>query len=190
MIESITGVVLAGGKSSRMGENKALLPYRGKHLIDAPIKTLTAIFREVLLSVRNPDDYSAYPYQKITDDHEQIGPMDGIFAVLKSGRSRIFCAGCDMPHLNESLIRYLCGFSQFDAVIPVWDGKEQVLHAVYSEALLPSFQQSIAAQRYKITDALKSARVRYVEDSEIRRFDPAGDSFKNVNTPADYEKLR
>ena len=189
MIDSVTGVILAGGKSSRMGKDKALLPYQVKRLIDAPIETLTGLFSHVVLSVRDPLDYAEYALPKIADQYADIGPMGGICSVLKSGRERIFCVACDMPYLNEALITYLCGFTDFDAVIPVWDKREEMLHAVYSNTLVPVFEQAIRSGQYKLANAVASAQVRYIEPDEIRRFDPDGECFRNVNTPDDYEKL-
>ena len=189
MIDSVTGVILTGGKSSRMGKNKALLPYNGKRLMDAPIEILTRIFSKVILSVRDPLDYADDALPQIPDQHADIGPMGGICSVLKSGHKRIFCVACDMPFLNEALIAHLCDFTEFDAVIPVWEKREEMLHAVYSDSLVPIFEQAILSRRYKLTHVLASARVRYIEQNEIRQFDPLGKSFKNVNTPDDYEKL-
>jgi molybdopterin-guanine dinucleotide biosynthesis protein A len=189
MIDSVTGVILAGGKSSRMGKNKALLSYHGKRLIDAPIAILTRIFSNVVLSVREANDYAGYSLPKIADQYDAIGPIGGICSILKSGYSRIFCVACDMPFLNEALITHLCGISGFDAVIPVWEGREEVLHAVYSDTLIPRFEEVIQSRQYKLIHALSSSNVRYIGHEEIRRFDPTGDSFKNVNTPGDYEKL-
>ena len=187
MIDSATGVILAGGKSTRMGTNKALLPYKGKHLIDAAIEKMISLFTNVVLSVQE-ENYPDYSLPKIFDPYGGIGPMGGITSVLKSGESRIFCVACDMPFLNEEVIQYLCSFTD-DAVIPVWDGQKEVMHAIYSDRLIPDFEAAITAGRYKITDALQSSRVRYIDADDIRRFDPSGNTFKNVNTRADYEKL-
>jgi len=189
MMDSVTGVILAGGKSTRMGKNKSFLSYRGKNLIDVPIETLTGIFSDVVLSVRDPQDYSGYSLPKVVDQYSEIGPMGGITSVLKSRRQRIFCVACDMPFLNQALIKYLCDFLDFDAVIPVWEGRAEVMHSVYSDRLVPAFENAISSHLYKITDALKASHVRYVNADEIRRLDPSGDTFRNVNTPMDYEKL-
>ncbi|MCI0411500.1 molybdenum cofactor guanylyltransferase [bacterium] len=189
MIESVAGVILAGGKSTRMGKNKALLPYRDRYLIDAPIEILNGIFSRVFLSVRNQDDFAEYGLPKIPDLHPDIGPIGGITSILKAGISRAFCVACDMPYLNEAFIQYLCSLSDFDVVIPVWKGREEMLHAVYSESLLAGFEASIAAKKYKLRDALGAARVHFVTEEAIGQFDPSGKMFQNVNTPSDYEKL-
>jgi len=189
MIQSVTGVVFAGGKSTRMGRNKALLPYLGKNLIDSPIGKLTKIFSEVCLSVRDEEALPEYNLRKIPDVYPDTGPIGGITSILRAGIRRAFCVACDMPFLNQAFIEHLCSFQDFDAVVPVWKGREEMLHAVYSDVLLRRFESSILAQRYKLKDALGEAHVRFVTEEEIRKFDPSGTMFQNVNTPADYEKL-
>jgi len=189
MLQSVTGVVLAGGKSSRMRKNKALLPYLGKKLIDAPIEKMQGIFSRVVLSVKDPADYPEYSLLKIGDQYPQIGPIGGITSTLRSGIERAFFAACDMPFLNKALIEFICSFSDNDAVIPLWKGRPEVLHAVYSASLLQHFEEAIRAKRYRITDAFDRVRVHYIEEEEIRRFDPSGNSFRNVNTPSDYEMI-
>ncbi len=184
MITKVTGVILAGGKSTRMGQNKALLPYRGRVLIESVIEIMTSVFSRVVLSVHRPDAYPQFQLPRIVDRYTEIGPMGGITSALESGESRIFCVGCDMPFLNASLIQNLCNFDSFDAVIPVWQDRPQVLHALYSQSLLSSFQTNIAAGRYRITDALENTHFLYLYD-----LDPEGRSFQNLNTPADYDQV-
>src|SRR5918996_1173502 len=130
MIHSVTGVVLVGGKSTRMGKNKALLPYQGKNLVDAPIEKLSKIFSQVCLSVRDQEDLPEYNLRKIPDSYSDIGPIGGITSILKAGITRAFCVACDMPFLNEAFIQHLCSFEGFDAVIPRWKGREEMMHAV------------------------------------------------------------
>ena len=184
MIQQVTGVILAGGKSTRVGQNKALLPYRGRSLIESVIETMASVFSRVVLSVHQPDSYPQLQLPEIVDRYPEIGPMGGITSVLESGESRIFCVGCDMPFLNADLIQHLCSFDSFDAVIPVWQDRPQVLHALYSQSLLSSFQESITANRYRITDALENRQVLYLFD-----VDEDGRSFQNLNTPADYDEV-
>jgi molybdopterin-guanine dinucleotide biosynthesis protein A len=188
MMDLITGVVLAGGLSTRMRRDKALLPYQGRHLIDAPIEKLQLIFSSVVLSVKNSAEFAEYSLAKIEDRYQEIGPVGGITSVLQSGIERAFFVACDMPFLNRELIEFLCTFNE-EAVIPIWDSRPEVLHSIYSISLLPHLEEAIAQKRYKITDALKNAKVHYVEENEIRRFDATGNSFRNVNTPSDYEMI-
>jgi molybdenum cofactor guanylyltransferase len=189
MIHSVTGVILAGGKSVRMGRDKARLPYQNRNLIDAPIETLSQIFDTVILSVRQADHLAEYNLKKVVDRHGDIGPMGGITSVLAAGYERIFCVACDMPFLNQPLIRHLCSFSDFDAVVPQWEGRAEMMHAIYGASLLPAFAESIARGEYKLIDAVRGAKVRFLPEEEVRLFDPHGETFRNVNRPEDYEKL-
>src|SRR3990170_2474109 len=183
MITTVTGVVLAGGKSTRMGRNKALLPCGGKTLVEMVCEKLNLVFPRILLSVHQEEAYAGLHFSMVTDRYAEIGPIGGITSVLESGEDKIFCAACDMPFLNPDLIEFICQFSGFDAVLPVWRGKTEVLHALYSRDLLPAFQESISRGRYRITDALADARVKHVDAEQIWPIDPNGLSFRNLNTP-------
>ncbi len=191
MIDSITAVILAGGKSSRMGQNKALLQVEGKPLIERIGEILSAIFSKIVLSTSSQNAYPQLQLPEVVDRYSQTGPLGGITTVLESGLSPIFCVGCDMPFLNHNLIEYQCGLTQCcDAIIPVWNNHPQVLHGLYSKNLLPAFHSGLQEEQYKITDWLEEAEVCYLLEDEIRRFDPAGLSFRNINTPDDYKSLQ
>jgi len=190
MIESVTGVILAGGKSTRMGQNKALLPFQGSTLIESVVRTLSTIFSRIVLSVQADNVFPNLSIPKVVDRYTETGPLGGITSVLETGEARIFCVACDMPFLNPTLIEHLCHFPVYDAVIPFWKGKVEVLHAVYSNALLPALQASLGAGRFRITDALGEAHVRYVQEEEIKQFDLEGKSFSNVNTPDEYKQIQ
>jgi len=189
MIEGITGVALAGGKSRRMGRNKALLTFEGKTLVQRCAGTLSEMFSRVVISVNQQELFPDLHMPQIVDHYKETGPIGGITSVLESGETRIFCAACDMPFLNKNLIEYLCSFTDNEAVIPVWKGRPEVLHATYSDALLPRFQFALQQGKFRITDALAKAGIRYVEEEEIRKLDPSGLSFKNVNTPTDFIEI-
>lgn len=189
MIDNITGVILAGGKSSRMGQNKALLPFQDKALIENVAEKLKGIFSRVILSVNSPDAFSYLHLARVMDRYPETGPMGAIASVLESGEKRVFCVACDMPFLNESLIEFICSYDDADAVIPMWQDRPEVLHALYSRPLLPFFQESLSKSRYKLTDALDKSRVRYLNELEVKKLDSQGNSFRNINTPAEYDAL-
>ena len=190
MFEGVTGVVLAGGKSIRMGEDKALLPYKGKTLILNVVETMQTLFTRVLVSVQPNDSLGVLPVDRIVDRYPDSGPMGGISSVLEAGEREIFCVACDMPFLNPKIIEYIAGMKGFDAVIPVWEDRLQVLHALYSQSILNSLHGSIRGGNLKISDVFGTANVRYVSDDELRKIDPSGASFSNLNTPADYQRIR
>lgn len=189
MIHSVTGVVLAGGKSSRMGRNKALLSFGSTTLLESVIGKLQPVFERVVLSVHEAGAYPQIALPQVVDRYPETGPMGAIASLLEAGESRIFCVACDMPYLNATLIEYQCSFSDCDAVIPVWHGRMESLHALYSDALLPEFQRLLQESRFKVADALLQAHVRYVSEEEIRKIDARGESFRNVNTPEEYDSL-
>jgi molybdopterin-guanine dinucleotide biosynthesis protein A len=190
MIDSITAVILAGGRSSRMGSNKAFLPIEGVPLIERARLLLAEIFSHTILSTASPNTYEEIALNEVVDRYPESGPLGGITSVLETGEKRIFCVACDMPFLNRDLIEYQCTFSDCDAVIPVWKGRPEVLHAVYDRNLLCEFQKNLNEMRFKISDCFRDAHIRYISEEEIRRFDSAGRSFRNINTPQDYERLK
>ncbi len=190
VITSVTAVLLAGGKSSRMGQNKALLPFQDRPLIENVIQTLSGIFSRVVLSIHEADAFPQFSLPRIVDQYPETGPMGGIASVLESGEKNIFCVACDMPFLNTPLIEYICSLEKYDAVIPVWQEKPEVLHARYSCSLLPAFQFCLREKLYKITEAVEESQVMYLLKPEIVKFDPEGQSFRNINTPADYSLIK
>jgi molybdopterin-guanine dinucleotide biosynthesis protein A len=191
LIENITGVILAGGKSHRMGTDKAFLPYgeNKEPLIQTVIHKITAIFSRTILSVANEKLFTQFDLPFVVDRYSAIGPIGGIASALENGEERIFCVACDMPFLDSALIHYQCSFSE-DAVIPVWHGRWESLHSIYSFPVLPALRDAIGNGNYKISDALEGCKIRKIEESEIKKFNPEGKSFANMNTPADYVNLR
>jgi len=189
LIETITGVILAGGKSSRMGKDKALLPYKGKPLIQTVLERMRTVFSKVVVSVQPDDAFGDLKVDRVADHYPGSGPLGGITSVMEKGEEHIFCVACDMPFVNPGLMEYICSLDGFDAVIPVWQDRLQVLHALYSRTMLPLFQAALQGGQLRISDAFSKANIRYIPDREIRNIDPDGASFSNLNTPADYEEL-
>jgi molybdopterin-guanine dinucleotide biosynthesis protein A len=190
MIDSVTAVILAGGKSSRMGQNKALLQIGGIPLIQRVQELLAKIFSKIVLSTAAENAYPQLQLPEIVDHYPETGPLGGITTVLESGLSPIFCVACDMPFLNQNLIEFQCNITDCCvAVIPVWENHPQVLHGLYRKDLLSAFHSGLKEEHHKITDWLEEAPVCYLLEEEIRRFDPAGLSFRNINTPDDYKSL-
>jgi molybdopterin-guanine dinucleotide biosynthesis protein A len=189
MFDQITGVVLAGGKSTRMGRDKATLPFRGRPLIETVVDQLSSIFNRVVMSVNEQTRYRGSSCARVQDFYDEVGPIGGIASTLGVIQEPIFCVACDMPFLNPDLIRFQCSIQDCDAVIPVWRGQVHVLHALYSPRLLENFEACIRKNRFRVADALLPAHVRYLQESEIKAFDPEGASFRNVNTPQQYLEI-
>jgi molybdopterin-guanine dinucleotide biosynthesis protein A len=189
MIETITGVILAGGKSTRMGRDKALLPYQNQPLIQSVIEKMRSVFSRVVVSVAGERRLDDLKVEQIVDHYSEVGPLGGITSALEQEKRSIFCVACDMPFLNSRLIEFLCGLKGFDAVVPNCQDRLQVLHALYSYNMLPFFQDALRTGQFRISDSFPQANIQYVSDQEIRSLDPEGTSFHNLNTPSDYQHL-
>ena len=190
-IEGVTGVILAGGRSSRMGKDKSLLPYNGRPLIETVYRTLSGLFKDVVVVTNSPEEYGFLPCPKIPDIHVGQGSMAGVHAGLKWSRDeRIFVAACDMPHLDKELIRWLAGISTTaPALVPESEAGFEPLHAFYSKAALPSLEEAITSDRRKIIDLLEHIGAQIVPAAEVARHSPGFRSFMNLNTPEDYSDL-
>ncbi|MDD1668120.1 MAG: formate dehydrogenase accessory sulfurtransferase FdhD, partial [Methanomicrobiales archaeon] len=191
-ISGVTGVILAGGESRRMGSTKALLPYKGGRFIEAIHRQLMELFDEVIVVTNTPELYDFLPCRKVSDIHVGKGALAGIHAGLHhSASGRIFVTACDMPYLNSGLIRGLAALmGENAALVPESDGGVEPLHALYAKSALPAMDQSLAAGVRRIVDVFDRFPVRIVPASEVACLDPTFGSFRNINTPDDYYRLR
>ena len=191
-IAGVTGVILAGGASSRMGSNKALLPHKGGRFIESIFRELSEIFPEVILVTNNPDQYQFLPCRKVPDLFEGMGALAGIHAGLaQSSNPAVFAVACDMPHLDPWLIRHIANRGTgCDVVLPHSNGGYEPLHALYREGCLPVMEQCLRKGERRIISILPQLRVREIAAAEVARFDPSFDSFSNINTPQEYYDLR
>jgi molybdenum cofactor guanylyltransferase len=186
----MTGIVLSGGKSSRMGKEKGLCLLQGKPLIEYSIELLKQFCETIKISSNNAD-YDYFGHQIVKDKITGIGPAAGIYScLLASGDNENFVLSCDTPMVSIELIRVILSddIKNRDALIPVYNGFPEPLCALYRKSCLPAFAESIKDGQYKIQDILKKVNVNFVEltqsDSIIHPL-----SFTNVNTPEDIRKL-
>jgi len=193
-ITSITGIILAGGKSTRIGAAKQQLKIGKSHLIDRVLDTLSQ-FTSSILIVTAKDQAglakSAVPGARMVKDiYPGKGPLGGIYTGLmhaETGYSLV--VGCDMPFLNSGLIRYLIdGASGFDAVAPKIGWMIQPLHTIYSKSCVPSIEALIREDELQIIKLFDRVNTRYVTEKEIDQFDPDHLSFLNINTENDLLK--
>ncbi|OGU26467.1 MAG: molybdenum cofactor guanylyltransferase [Geobacteraceae bacterium GWF2_54_21] len=191
-IRGVTGVILAGGHSSRMGSNKALLPFQGGRFIEAIHRRFSELFPEVLLVTNNPEQYDFLPCRKVADLYPGMGALAGLHSGLKhAAMPHIFAAACDMPWMNSVLIMRLAGLRDTaEVIIPQGENGLEPLHAVYGKRCLGPMEESLAADRRRIVSFFPLVRVRQLRQEQVAAIDPGFDSFRNVNTPADYFRLR
>jgi FdhD protein len=191
-IAGVSGVILAGGKSSRMGSNKALLPYRGGRFVEAIHRQLAEIFPEVLMVTSSPQQYEFLPCRKVPDLHEGMGVLAGIHSGLfHSSNPAIFVVACDMPYLVEDLIRHLAGRADAGGVlIPESPGGLEPLHAVYGTGCLAAIEATLLSGQRRIVSFFDRVNVSRMNQEQVALFDPAFVSFININTPGDYFEMR
>jgi len=190
----MTSIVLAGGKSLRLGREKAAEEIGGQSLIQRVIDRLAPLGTDIIVVVAHADQlFLPDSRAKIVSDvYPARGALCGIYSGLKAATSsHSLVVACDMPFLNIDLLRYLTELSPaFDAVIPRLGGMPEPLHAVYSKSCLDPMEAVLRGGRLKITDFLPTVRVRYVDEAEVEKFDPQRLSFFNINSEADLERAK
>jgi molybdopterin-guanine dinucleotide biosynthesis protein A len=185
---TVTSTVLAGGKSSRLGVDKALAVVGGKSLIQRVIEQLMLVSKQILI-VGSPCQFdfpSDWGIEYRADLYPGKGPLGGIYTGLVASKSFYNLAvACDMPFLNIELLRYMIKLSHgFDAVVPRVE-RIQPLHAVYCKSCLDGMKARLESGQLGISRFLNTINVRYVEQAECQRFAPQLLSFFNVNSRAD-----
>ncbi|MBW2119793.1 MAG: molybdenum cofactor guanylyltransferase [Deltaproteobacteria bacterium] len=187
----ITGVILAGGKSSRYGTNKALAKINGIPLIENVIRVMGSLFQDLVLITNTPDEYAYLELPMYEDLIKGLGPIGGIYTALNSITNDAgFFVACDMPSLNPDLIRHMVGIrDDFDVVVPEIAGKVEALHALYARGCIPAVRRLIELREYQVFRFFPGVSVRHVQENELRRFDPELKSFFNVNKPDELGRL-
>lgn len=191
----VSAVVLAGGSSTRMGRNKALLKLGDKRMVQMIVETLQDLFDEVLLVTRTPSTFHMLDDVRFVMDaidtpekNSLIGLYSGL---LEAKNEYIFIVPCDMPFLNRKLIQHMVEtLDGEDAKVPMIGSHFEPLHALYRKTCLPFIESQIKNKHYKIADFYDHVLVRPVCETEIRRLDPGMNGFININTEAEYEKAK
>jgi molybdopterin-guanine dinucleotide biosynthesis protein A len=190
LLEGVTGFILLGGKSSRYGSNKAFVEIEGVRLVDRVARVMKSIFHRIVLLTNTPEEYAYLQMPMVEDLIKGLGPMGGIYTGLTTlpGEAGFFVA-CDMPFLSESLIRHMVDVrDDFDVVVPRMDWMLEPLHALYSKKCLPILHEAIGQHQHQILKCFAELRVRYVEQEELRLWDPELRSFFNINKPQDLPR--
>lgn len=194
MISDVTGVLLAGGKSTRMGQDKRFLPIGDRTLLERGLCTLRSLLQHVCIVIAQDSPFLSANVPVFRDVVAHCGSLGGLYTGLREASTpHIFLAACDMPFLNVNLLSYMIGLKeQADIIVPSWNNRLQPTHAIYSKQCAPILEEMIRMRRVKIQDAFQhpSLAVRFMTEGEVRQFDPEGRSFLNINTPGDLEAAR
>lgn len=192
----MSGVIIAGGASRRLGTNKALLRIGDRTTIERVIDRLAPLTTELLVVVARLGQAEPLPLPSparvVTDRYPGRGSLGGIFTGLEaSAEPWSLVVACDMPFLNPDLLRHLLGqTANVDAVVPRLKGQPEPLHTLYSKDCLTPIRRRLEAGDLKAASLFETVRVRYVDEGTIDRIDPRHLSFFNVNTRADLEEAQ
>jgi molybdopterin-guanine dinucleotide biosynthesis protein A len=191
MIENITGIILAGGKSTRVGTNKAFLKIGKKTIIEQILAKFKEIFRETIVVVNEIQKFDSLKVRIIQDLISSKGPLGGIYTgLVKSNSFYNFIIGCDMPFINNGLVEHIASYAQdFDIVMPKVKERYEPLCALYSKRCIATIEGALDKDSLRIVDVLPLLNVKLIDEAEIKQFDPEFISFKNINTREDYRTL-
>jgi len=187
----MTGIILSGGENRRMGADKAFLPLAGRPLVAHVMDAMRRACGPIIIVTNSPERYADFGAIVVKDALDQRGPLTGIYSGLRRSEDEYnFVAACDMPFLRSALISYMEGASEsYDVTLPKVRGMLEPLHAVYRRSLLPKIEERLRAGRKDIRGLLDGARVRFITEEEVDRFDPEHRSFNNLNTRKEYEEV-
>lgn len=189
---NVTGIILSGGKSIRMGENKALIEIEGTPIVNRIHTVFEKLFKEIII-VANQKELFGHLHARIYSD---LLPGRGVLGGLYTGLffssyPYSFCVACDMPFLRKSVIEYLISKREdYDVIVPRTRDGLQPLHAVYSKRCSEAIRGVMEENGYKVIDFYPMVKVKIIEEQEFSLLDPMRESFINVNTPEELLLIR
>ena len=187
----VSGIVLAGGLSRRLGRDKAVEPFEGEPLIARVINRLSQVTDETVVVVNEPARVSQLPLpasaRPAVDLYPGGGSLGGIFTGLSAANNPwALVVSCDMPFINPELLRKIVALrAGYDAVVPVLDGRSEPTHAAYSKVCLPHMERRLENDDLKIDRFFQEVQVRFMPQLDVDLIDPEHLSFFNVNTQQD-----
>jgi len=185
MNQNLTGIILSGGKSARMGENKAFIKVEGTPIIHRIHSLFERLFNEIIIVTEQKDLFSNLNARIYSDLIPNRGVLGGLYTgIFFSSFPFSFCVACDMPFLKESIIKYLIkNIDNYDVIVPKTEDGLQPLHALYSKNCLEPIKKIMEQGKYKVLDFYPMVKVKIIDEHEFFSFDPMKESFVNVNTP-------
>lgn len=162
--EHISGFILAGGKSSRMGSDKGFVSFNKKPMIEYSIQALKKICSSVSIIANNPD-YNSFGHPVYPDSVSNKGPLAGICTALEESKTMWnIIISCDNPTINSELLLYLAEQADgFDAIVPSYQGKIYPITAIYSKSCLKEFKHQLTLDRLKVKEAIQQVNTKLIE---------------------------
>lgn len=190
-LHDITGVILIGGKSRRMGRDKAFLKIASKTLFEGVLEIFRESFDRIVLVGDRAERFTGYSLPVFPDIYPGSA-LGGLYTGLyHSATEHVFVSSCDLPFPNQAVVRHLCSLkSGFDAVVPTLEHGFEPLFALYAKSCLGPMKILLESGNFSACGYYPKIRVRYVQGEELARLDRDGRSFMNVNTPEELEKIR
>jgi molybdopterin-guanine dinucleotide biosynthesis protein A len=188
MIKSImiSIVIQAGGQSRRMGQDKGLVPLNSVPLIEHVISSLIGLADETIVTTNHPDNYQYLNLPLASDKYPGAGALTGLQTALEAAQGEhVFVIACDMPFVNSDLVKYIfSNAGKADVVVPHFEDKFQPLHALYQRNnCLLAIKQALSENQKRMISFYPLISIHKISSQQIKTFDPAGQSFKNINTP-------
>jgi molybdopterin-guanine dinucleotide biosynthesis protein A len=190
LFSDITGIILVGGKSRRMGRDKAFLTVAGVPLFERVLTAFRSCFTRLLLIGDRAERFTTYAVPVVPDIYPGSA-LGGLYTGLQHAESRyVFVSSCDLPFPSESLIRGLCALKEgYDAVVPVTAHGYEPLFALYAKSCLDPIKALLDKGEFCAYDYYPQINARYVQGAELSLLDPSGTCFININTPEDFNRL-
>ncbi|MBI2914224.1 MAG: molybdenum cofactor guanylyltransferase [Chloroflexi bacterium] len=194
MAKPLSGVVLAGGASRRLGLDKAGVTFDGRPLLEIIVERLSGVCSEVIVACgsQTARKRPALPVRFVKDPIAGQGPLAGVQAGLAAAQSdHCLVVACDMPFLNPGLLAYMAGRPRrYQALVPRFGGRWHPLHALYARSCLPTVESLLAQGGNALEELLAHLDVQVVSEEEVRRHDPRGLSLFNLNDARDLNRAR
>jgi FdhD protein len=188
---TVVAAVLAGGASTRMGRDKALLPFRGRPLLQVVLDRVAAVFPSPFVVANAPERYPFLSCPTVPDRYPGKGPLAGIESALRHASAPfVFACACYMPFLAEGLLRLLAERASpgADLVLPYGPDGAEPLCAIWGKSALPAVESALSGERLSLVVLAEALSVRKVPAEEVAAADPEFASFRNFNTPEEYRR--
>ena len=189
----LTVAILAGGNSRRMGQDKAIMPFRGEALLRRVLETLTCLAEEEIVIGPGSQEYLSLDARIAPDLYPGRGSLGGLYtALFTASQVAVAIVACDMPFVSSELLAYqrdILFSENFDIVLPSSERGLEPLHAIYRrDTCLPIVREALAAGEQRLISWFQHVKVRILTPEEIKPFNPRGVVFVNVNTPDEFRQ--
>lgn len=186
-----TAVILAGGKSSRMGFDKQFLRINEVRIMEKLIHELSKEFEDIIIVTNKPEEYKKDGVRIISDEIKEFGPLSGIHVGIKQSKSKyVYFIACDMPNINLNYIRYVKKVlinSKANACVAKREGKIEPFNAFYSVDVLQEIEKLITLNRRSISGLIDIIEPIFIEENVLKKYDYSFGMFINLNSKEDLE---